>query len=149
MNNGLYRNFRIATTQAALTRGYFFLLKIPPPTSCEYRDHSVAFSKSQGGNALHGYHVVDMLWEQLTTTQAYAIKKKVDDALDGTGYLYMTINRSNGTGSGIDWIDVRGIPHMTSFKPDGRIAGSTGVSISNAELKLNNIQILVDPAVFT
>lgn len=145
----LYKNYRIATTQAGLTRGYFFILRIPPPTSCEYLDHSVRFSQSQGGIARHGYQKATLFWEQLTTGQAFKLRKRIQDALADTGYLYMTLNRSNGTGFDADWVDVRGIPQMPKFIADGRIAGSTGISIYNTEFILNNIVVLTAPAVFT
>jgi len=138
--------FRIATTQSGLSRGYFFLLRIPPPSLSEYKDHSVRFSQSLGGVSLQGYKKSTLVWDQLAPFQAVILRKKVEEALSGSGFLYMTINRSNGTKSGFDWIDVRGIPHLPDFRPDGRIAGSSSVSIMNTELILNNITIIADPS---
>lgn len=143
------RNFRLSLTEAGLSRGYFFLFKIPPPTSIEYKDHSVRFSQSQGGLALHGYIAATLFWEQLTTTQAHKLRTKISASLDGSGFLYMTVPKGNGSSLDVGWIDVRGVPQMPDFTSDGRVAGSSGLSIFNTQLILNNITVIDDPADFS
>jgi hypothetical protein len=59
----------------------------------------------------------------------------------------MTIDRANGTGSGPDWIDVSGKPHMPDFDPS-RFVGATNIVHQNMELFLNNLTIVNDPAHF-
>lgn len=148
MTNPARIGWRIALTEAGLNLGWFFARGLPPPTNAPYHDYSTRVSHSEGGQSRHGYKNVRMFWETLTRGQASNLRTVLQAGLDsGTGLIFLTIDRANGSGSGPDWIDVSGRPHMPDFDPS-RFAGATNIVHQNVELFLNNLTIVNDPALF-
>jgi len=140
--------WRIATTEAGLSTGWFFALKLTPPTNAPFHDYSVRVSHSEGGQARHGYNNVRLFWETLSRGQGNTLRTVLQASLDSSSKrVFMTIDRANGTGAGPDWIDISGKVHMPDFDPS-QFAGATGIVHQNVELFLNNVTIINDPAIF-
>jgi len=81
----------------------------------------------------------------LDTKQSNALREVIQAGLDDAGYVYLTLDRSNGTASGRDWIDVYGRPQMPDFRP---AANSGGKLHNSVTFVLNAIVIVNDPASF-
>ncbi len=148
MSGPRINGWRISSTEAQLVRGLFFAYGFPHPTSAPYRDYSVRASQSEGGQVRHGYKNVRLFWDVLTRPQALFLRNIIQEGLDDAGFIYLTIDRANGTAGGVDWIDVRGRPHMPDFDPSTPIVTATGIVHRNIELYVNNIFIVNDPAWF-
>lgn len=140
--------WRIASTEAGLQTGAFFARRIPPPHTFEYKDFSVRTPQSQGGQTRHGYKNITIIWDSLTLQQANALREVIQAGLDDAGYVYVTLDRSNGTASGRDWIDVYGRPEMPDFQPRAPVAGSNGILYGQTKLFVNALVIVNDPASF-
>ena len=127
--------FRIATTQAGLTSGYFVTLGIRQPDLVTTRDHSVVKAQSTGGEKQQGYEVIELFWETLLTYQAATIRTKVEAAVaTAAGLLYLTVPASDARTPGRNtWLDWEGKPSMPTFNPDGK----TGI-YKNVVLRINN-----------
>lgn len=140
-------------TEADLASGSFPIYGIPVPTVAPYNQHTREAFRSQGEQALHGFATMDVLWEKLTSEQAWRIRKFIDDAKDGSGWLYMTIDLNDDSTPGTQWADVRGKPHRDIKQADaGPLIGRMKMGIGhhdNYRLLLNNIDILANPSNFT
>ena len=145
--NDIFR-WRIANAEADLPANILFAYGIPTPTQIEYRDHTTRISQSEGGIARHGYINAKILWTKLTPYQATVIRDFVETAKSGTGLLYMTINRLDGSTGTYGWIDLSGRPTLADIVPDQPIVGSTGYLHSNIVLELSNITVLDDTPSF-
>lgn len=142
--------YRMSTSDTGLATGYFFLREIPPPSEVVYKAYARVYDTSRGGAIQQGYYNVEILWQTLRPKQAYAIKQLVDAALaTANKYLYLTIDRQDGTSPGRDWIDVYGYPREMEIVQKGPIVGSSGVAHENVRLFVNNLTVLNDPADFT
>lgn len=140
----------MSTTEAGLASGYFFLREIPPPSEVVYKAYSRVYDTSRGGAVQQGYQNVEILWQTLRPKQAYAIKQLVDTALaTANKYLYLTVDRANGTNPGRDWIDIYGYPREMEIVQKGPIVGSSGVIHENVRLFVNNVSVINSPAVFS
>lgn len=143
------QNFRLALTEAALATGRLFVRQLPPPSLVPYQDHSVKVGKGEGGQSLHGYQRCTFMWDNMATKHSYVLRTLIQAALDSAGgVLYATIDRSNGTAPGGDWIDVYGVPIMPDFAPGAARGIRNGVAHSNVQLVINNLTIVNDPAVY-
>lgn len=140
--------WRMSDTEAGLQKGSFFVLDIPPPDTFEYKDYSVRMAQSQGGQSRHGHYNVTLLWNGLTPRQSHHIRSIIETGLAASGYIYLTVDRSNGTASGRDWIDVRVRPEMPDFQPQAPVAGAEGIMHGSARLFGNDLFIVNDPASF-
>lgn len=141
-------NYRIATTEVGLERGWFRYLKIPPPTTVDYKAFSEKKARTTGGQVLHGYKNLTILWTNIGVAAARRITRYVDYALStsGTGLLYVTFDMFPNR----DWVDVSGIPHPMDpqvLQGPFQIYGNAGLGgYSNLTLYLNNITIINDPS---
>lgn len=144
-------NWRIALAEADLVMGSFAAYGIPVPDVAPFNDSSKATTRSRGEQALHGFSTIDFLWERLTREQAWRVRKFIDDARDGTGWLYMTVDMNDDSSIGPHWIDVRAKPHRDPKQADaGPIIGRKGQgSHSNYSMFLNNVVILNNPSNYT
>lgn len=140
--------WRVASTEAGLQTGAFFARRIPPPNTFEYKDYTVRNPQSQGGQSRHGYKNITILWDVLTPKQANALRDVIQAGLDDAGYVYLTLDRSNGEASGRDWIDVYGRPEMPDFQPQAPVAGADGIVYGTTSFFLNALVIVNDPASF-
>ena len=137
--------WRIASTEAGLQTGAFFARGIPPPDVFEYRDYSERRPQSQGGQSRHGYKNTTLVWNSLDIKQSNALREVIQAGIDDVGNVYLTLDRSNGSASGRDWIDVYGKPQMPDFRPQPNSSGRLHGSVS---FVLNAIVIVNDPASF-
>ena len=146
-------SWRLSLTEAGLARGSFRLYEIPVPTVAPYNDASVESPRSDGEQALHGHATVDFLWSELTANQAFYIRKFIDGAKDGTGWLYMTVDLNDDSTPGVQWADVRGRPHRDLKQADaGPIIGrgrSGQNHHENYRMLLNGVKVLNNPSLFT
>lgn len=138
-------NGRIATTEAGLAKGAFFVRGLPPPEFF-YADHSVRSSQGEGGESLDGYKSVRVIWtEGLTAAQAGVLRSLVEAAqATAAGTLFLTVLRTDAANAGWgDWIDVSGYPSMPEWGPV-----RNGVLYRPVELVVNNLTILNDPSTY-
>ena len=140
--------WRIASTEAGLQKGNFFVWKIPPPDSFEFKDYSTKMPQSQGGQSRHGFPNITILWTSMAPLQSQALRFLIQEGLDDAGFVYLTIDRSNGTSSGRDWIDVRVRPEMPDFRPQSQVASSDGIMHGQVRFYGNDLFIVNDPASF-
>ena len=82
----------------------------------------------------------------MTREQAYILRKFVDDA--GSGLLYMTIQRLDGTKPNYGWVDISGRPDLSDIEPNGPMQFWGGHTHKNVTLTLNNITIVSESPVF-
>jgi hypothetical protein len=140
----------LSLTEAGLENGSFSLYGIPVPTIAPYNDSSRESFRSQGDQALHGFSTIDFLWEKLTSEQAFYVRRFIDEAKAGTGWLYMTVDLNDDSTPGTQWADVRGRPHRDFKQADvgpliGRGRSGLG-SHDNYRLLLNNVDVLANPS---
>jgi hypothetical protein len=133
--------YRLAFTESGLGKGYLFSRGLPPPSTVTFKDFSGEYSQSDGGKVQHGYLSVVLMWNVLTYTQSYQLRKYTNSSV-----LYATIDRNNGTKPGRDWVDVRGVPLPMNIERDRGIAGSIGGATINVTLTINNLTIVNDPS---
>jgi len=153
MSSGCAWHWRLALTEAGLEKGPFAAYGIPAPSIAPYNDASVERPRSDGEQALHGYRNIDFLWEELTSIQAFYIRKFIDGAKTGTGWLYMTVDLNDDSAPGTQWADIRGKPHRDFKQADaGPIVGRQqgGVNFhENYRMFLNNVEIINNPSDYT
>lgn len=137
--------WRVASTEAGLQTGAFFVRGIPPPSIFEYRDYSERRAQSQGGQSRQGYKKATVVWDDFDNKQSNALREVIQAGLDDAGYVYLTLDRSNGSASGRDWIDVYGRPHMPDFLPQPYSGGRMHGRVT---FVLNALVIVNDPASF-
>jgi hypothetical protein len=141
--------YRIATTEAGLEKGLLWVRGVQIPQVAPYRGHSVIVGKSDGSNQEYGFKNVTMMWERLTYYEGFVLKTLVEAARNGSGLLFLTIDRSDGDKPGRDWIDVSGFPGhlvMTGAAPLNRNGQGT---YDNVQLTVNNLTILNDPSSYS
>jgi hypothetical protein len=131
--------------------GSFAAYGIPVPDVAPYNDSSKAVSRGQGEQALHGFATIDFLWGRLTREQAWRVRKFIDDAKSGTGWLYLTVDLNDDSSIGPQWADIRAKPHRDPKQADsGPIIGRIGQgSHENYSMFLNNVVILNNPSNYT
>lgn len=143
-------DWRIATTEGGLARNTFFNLRIPVPDLPNYRDHTTIAQRSDGSDATRGFINNVIMWDRLTGTEGYELKRLVQIARTGAGVLFMTIPRLNGDGIGNDFIDLSGFPQYLLLTPAGGHSRRHGpVIYSNVRLVFNNITVVNDPSLFS
>ena len=141
------RAWRIAITEADLEFGYLFALDIPPPTTPSFEDHSERIAQGQGGIATLGYARAEWLWTNVIPTTTFLIRDTVKQALlTANNRIFITLDRSNGTKPGRDWIDVSAVPHIPVHQMGSPNSGASNAFHSQLTLVLNNIQIINDPS---
>jgi hypothetical protein len=153
MSSGCPWHWRIALTELGLESGSFPIYGLPVPTVAPYNDSTREAFRSQGEQALHGFAILDILWEKLSAEQAFYVRRFIDDARNGTGWLYMTVDLNDDSTPGTQWADVRGRPHRDHKQADagpliGRMKMGRGHH-DNYRLLLNNVDILANPSNYT
>jgi hypothetical protein len=141
--------FRIALTEPGLAKGLFWVVGLPPPSTPPYRDHSVIVAKSDGSNREYGYKNVTIMWDRMTMQEGFVLHSTVEAARDGTGLLFMTVLRGDGSGSGADWIDVSGRPGRVVLTPASPFNRNGQGTYDNVVLTVNNLSILNDPSSYS
>lgn len=146
-------HWRLALTEAGLAKGSFKAYGVPVPSIAPYNDASLESPRSDGEQALHGYANIDFLWEELTAEQAFYIRKFIDGAKTGTGWLYMTVDLNDDSAPGTQWADVRGKPHRDYKNADaGPIVGRQKGGMNfheNYRMFLNNVEVINNPSDYT
>ncbi len=153
MSAGCAWDWRLSLTIAGLEKNAFRAYGIPVPSIAPFSAASIESSRSEGGQALHGYANIDFLWEELTSLQAFYVAKFINGAKDGTGWLYMTVDLNDDSAPGTQWADVRGKPHRDYKNADagpivGRQRGGTNFH-ENYRLFLNSVEIINNPSAYT
>lgn len=153
MSSGCPWHWRIALTEAGLAKGAFRAWEIPVPSIAPYNDASVESARSDGEQALHGFPNIDFLFEELVASQAFTVRRFIDSAKSGTGWLYMTVDLNDASAPGAQWADIRGKPHRDFKNADaGPILGRQRWGqnlLENYRMFLNNVQILNNPSIYT
>jgi hypothetical protein len=134
--------WRISLT-SSLSKGYFRNLGIPRPTEYTYKAYSEAVPQAQGGTSLQGYINMILIWARLSRSQLQILESFRSGA--GTGLLYFTVDRSNGSAMGFDWVDISGFPGALEYSDE---PGSRGNIKTGCQLKINNVTVLNTPASF-
>lgn len=146
-------NWRISLTEAGLARASFPNHRLPIPSDCFYQEHTVENAQSDGGQALHGYTQLNLVWAIMSGAQYRTLRKFIDDARSGTGQIYLTVDRGDGTHASPDWIDVRGWAHrQIDMSQSGSLVGrlpSSVPSYNNVRLFVNNVIIINDPSLYS
>lgn len=141
-NSQWLKYWRISTTLAGLSSGFFIGLKLPPPDLPDFKPYSQLVPQSQGGLAEQGYISETVFWDFMDYSQLTTLTRIVEAATNST--LWMTIDRAHGYGLN-HFIDVSGIIQPLTFEP---VSKGRGVIYANVSLTLNNITIINDPANF-
>lgn len=136
--------FRIALTEAALTRGFLFSLPSPMPTA-EYRSFTEVIPQSVGGNTRQGYKSVTLQWQQVTPTQMQPITDMVETAQGNNAQIYVTFPRGDSSNSGLDWVDASGYPQYPEIVVSEQ-QGLSGLVLVSYVLKINNLTIINEPS---
>lgn len=143
--------WRISLTEAGLAKGSFRNFRIPPPSIAFYTDHTTAVTRSDGSQGLHGFQQLTMLFDILSGQQMSVVRGFIDDARSTTGFLFLTIDRGDGSEPGPAWIDITGRAHrQPQLSQAGPIVGSQGQNhYTGAQLFLNNVTVVNDPSLYT
>ena len=146
-------DYRFGLVEADLARGYFAAYDIPLPQLAPLLDSALEISRSAGGQALHGYTNLEVLWRRLTMRQAWRVRRFIDDAKAATGLLYLTVAQNDARHGGLYFVDINGYPHRPrEAADDGDMAARTpdgGQYIDNYILFMNNVTIVNDPSLYT
>lgn len=132
-----YVDLRIATTEAGLAKGQFFILGLPEPDLINVQEYGVTVPQATGGQGRQGYPYAALQWNTLTQRQAYKLRALVETAEasdgQGNGTLWLTLPRTSAQASGYDLVDISGIVWLPTYPPLGIRA------YENVLLRLNNI----------
>jgi hypothetical protein len=142
MINETDNRWRISLT-SNLAKGYWRNLGIPRPTEYTYRTYSQVVPQSQGGTSRQGYINMLLVWERLNRQQLAILESFRSGA--GAGLLYLTVDRSNGSSYGFDWVDISCYPGSLEYAAE---PGSRGNVYTGTQWKLNNITTINVPASF-
>ena len=132
--------YRMALTEAGLSKGYLQSIGVPKPSNT-YKAYQTQLPKSTGGQKRTGYKNDTWQWISITPTQANEVCELVESALSGSGVLYVTLPRANGENAGQDWIDAYGVPSYPEIVPIQE-AGVNGFVLQSVTLRINNITIV-------
>ncbi|MDH5182481.1 MAG: hypothetical protein OEX12_01205 [Gammaproteobacteria bacterium] len=152
-----YSKLRIAVQYLRLRFGYWFAHKIPPPKQVIFREYSELSTALTGRQVRQGFSTVRIRWDNLSREQLFTIKWYVRLALaedtdlapeepQGDGYLYLTIDKLNGSGGEPQWIDIKGIPWIP--EPEENSGIQRFPHFPQTELFLNAVEVISDPAIF-
>jgi len=146
-------HWRIATSEAGLATGSFFVNKLPAPSTCFYQKTTVENPQSDGLQAVHGYQQTTLLWDVLNGYQYKTLKDVITLQSQAKSTIYLTIDRGDGSHSNPDWIDVFGYPYIQIAQSQegpliGRYAGGSP-DFRSVKLFLNNLTIRNDPSLYT
>lgn len=146
-------DYRFGLVEADLDRGYFAAYDIPLPQLAPLLDSTQESPRSAGGQALHGYTFLELLWTRLNMRQAWRVRRFIDDAKAATGLLYLTVAQNDAKHGGLYFVDINGYPHRPrEAADDGDMAARAvdgGQYIDNYLLLLNNVTIINDPSLYT
>ena len=104
-------DIRLGIFEADLEFNPLAALEIPAPSTLVFNDASIETGKSDGGQGIHGYAKVEILWDRLTMRQAFQVRRFIDTTQNGDGVLFMTVPRNDASAAGFHYIDVSGRPH--------------------------------------
>lgn len=143
----LFYNWRIATTQAGLQVGAFPTVNLPPVVQYFPKDHAVKTGDAEGGTSRDGFMSYEILWTRLTQDQLPAFMRVFSLTIGSniflTGLWYDTDNPA------IRWVDMSGKPDFTDPTPNVPAFAHGQQVFSTARLRLNNVILVNDPAVYS
>ncbi len=137
--------WRLAASEAGLTRGSMTARGIPVPITIQFLDHAARVVRADASELRHGFQSLQVHWETLGPLEAFFIRQLVVQV--GNGDLYVTAPRLDALKPGLHWIDVRGRPSLSDVAPKARLDGRGAVA-ENVVLTLRNAFVVNDPAVF-
>ena len=143
--------WRFSLTEAGLAQGGLANYHLPIPTVPHLRKHSVQVPQDEGGQALHGWPNVSLLWERLSEEQFARLLRLVKDAREGTGFLYATVWTGAYWDGDLRWIDVYGRPHWPESGAP-RAVGGTYLGQPSHEavtLFINALTVVNDPSSYS
>lgn len=130
-------NWRIGNSASALYS--MITAGIGIPSLATFTDHSARNSGGPGRYFDHGHQRVEILFLRMTRNQAGRLKTYVGNA--GTGLLYVTIERIDGTKPNFDWIDISGYPALSDLAPVGPMRAERHIH-NNVLLTLNAVTVV-------
>jgi hypothetical protein len=136
--------WRIATSEAGLQRGAFFIVGIPPPTMAPYSAFSKIVPRADGGDAAHGYERVPYFWNSMSLT-AYSRLKRIVDSVR-PGLIYVTLEINDGSSPSGVFVDVSGHPGYLQQSSESPANRNGVAAVSNVSLIINNATILNNPS---
>lgn len=144
------KSYRIAHSLVGLATSYFYALGVALPTTATYKNFSEQLGQSDGGAVQHGYRFAELTWVNVDPYTAFKIKEFVDFSLGSTKVLYMTVPYNDGSYIARRFIDISGRPIPLDIAEAGVVQGigGSGIFFDNLVLRLSNITIENNPAVF-
>lgn len=140
-----YENLRLASSASNLSKGWIRTSwQLPDPVSAIYNDFAARVNRGDGGQSLRGQRSVTLIWNNLGPIDAWQLRKIVNDAIDGGGLIYATINLNwSADGAPGHWIDIKG----TAIVPNPQQAeNSLGSLHSQFTIQINAVETVNDPA---
>lgn len=135
--------WRIAASEAGLAKGYFLSLGIPAPNRMQFKEYSEEEERSDSSQLRLGHAEFLAEWDELNSAMTYKIRSAIQAALNSTGYIYMTIDRSIGLAPGPDWVDIKGRPWIPDIAPVPR---SLGRVQDNVRLRIKSVTVVNAPS---
>ncbi len=139
--------YRLATSLAGLTTGYFFVIGLPEPQVPFYQPYSISIPQGLGGEGRHGYHNAFIQWDRLTRQQAFLIQNMIStvEVTLGVGQavLYATMPRTDASSDGQAWIDISGKVKMPEWRTDNF---THGMIYQPVTLNFNNVTVENEPS---
>ncbi len=117
---------------------------IPPVSLAPYRPFSDIKSRSDGGDATHGYKVLTLLWGTMSLAAYFQLKRLVEQVRPGL--IYVTFEMNDGSLPGGIFVDASGKPNFlqqASESPANRVGPA---EVSNVQLVIKNVTILNSPS---
>jgi hypothetical protein len=141
-----FYNWRIATSLARLPRGAFPTVNLPPVVQWFPRDYAEKKNDAEGGVYRDGFMSYEILWTRLDQAQLPAFHRIFNVTIGGT--LYLTGLWYDTNNPAIRWVDMSGKPDFTDPTPNVPAYAYGQQVFSTARLRLNNVVLVNDPAVY-
>ena len=142
-----YAKWRIALDEPGLEFGSFFVHRMIPPATCEYRGYSTESPNTDGSTDTHGYGVAEMVWGELSKPQYATLYQIVEQARQARQRLFMTIDAGDGVSFGEQFIDISGYPGAIKQRQGGPLhLKLDGAHYQGVALTLRNVEELNRPS---
>ena len=137
----------MATTLAGLQRGALPTIGMPPVVQFFPRDYSAKVNDAEGGVSRAGFMTYEVLWTRVDVQQL-AVFQRIFAATVGSD-LYFTGRWWDTNNPVVRWVDMMGKPDATDPTPNVP-AFAYGIQVfSTVSLKLNNVILVNDPAIYS
>lgn len=109
-------------------------------------DYSTKKNDAEGGVHRDGFMTYELLWTRMVQDQLSALKR-IFNATIGSD-IYITGLWYDTSDPVLRWVDMKGKPDMTDATPNVPAFAYGQQVFSTISLKLNNVVIINDPAVY-